>query len=82
MVDFNTYTQLHSDSAAFKRKYQMNDPFVQRMDPSMLETDDPPPKPEIYVFPDTIVGYNLRSKKWGEYSSHLASCESRLNTYS
>jgi hypothetical protein len=68
MVDFNTYTQLHSDSAAFKRKYPHgNDPVTQRMDLSVMEADDPPPSPEIYAFPNTIVGYNLRSKKWGVY---------------
>ncbi|KAF2802194.1 P-loop containing nucleoside triphosphate hydrolase protein [Mytilinidion resinicola] len=29
-----------------------------------MEADEPPPSPEIYAFPDTIIGYNLRSKKW------------------
>lgn len=66
MVDFYTYRQLHSDSIAFKREYcSIDDPEVKRMDPSVMEADEPPQSPEIYAFPDTIIGYNLRSKKWG-----------------
>ncbi|OTB04065.1 hypothetical protein M426DRAFT_73637 [Hypoxylon sp. CI-4A] len=30
----------------------------------MVTSDQPPPKPDIYVFPNTIPGYNLRTKKW------------------
>jgi hypothetical protein len=75
MVDFKTYAQLHSDSGAFKRRYEfINDPMIERMDPSMVEADEPPPKPDIYVFPNTIVGFNLRSKKWGAYIWCLISC--------
>jgi len=66
MIDFDTYRQLHSDSAGFKREYQsINDPKCEHMDPSMMSLDEPPSGAEINVFPRTIIGYNLRSKKWG-----------------
>ncbi|OAL03335.1 P-loop containing nucleoside triphosphate hydrolase protein [Phaeosphaeriaceae sp. SRC1lsM3a] len=29
-----------------------------------MESDEPPPDPEIYVFPATIPAFNLHSKKW------------------
>jgi SpoVK/Ycf46/Vps4 family AAA+-type ATPase len=65
MVDFHTYRQLHSDSFAFKREYTaIDNPNVRRMDPSVMEAEEAPPSPQIYAFPTTIVGYNLRSKKW------------------
>lgn len=31
-----------------------------------LASDTPPSDPYIYLFPDTVPGYNLRSKKWGK----------------
>ncbi|KAH7363720.1 P-loop containing nucleoside triphosphate hydrolase protein [Pyrenochaeta sp. MPI-SDFR-AT-0127] len=34
------------------------------MEASIFEAVDPPPSPEISVFPDTIPAYNLRNKKW------------------
>ncbi|KAI1496448.1 P-loop containing nucleoside triphosphate hydrolase protein [Biscogniauxia marginata] len=65
MIDFHTYEQLHSDSWSFKKSYpSIDDPECERMDASMMSSDEPPPVPEIYVFPKTIVGYNLRNKKW------------------
>lgn len=66
MVDFHTYTQLHSNTYAFKNEYKsIEDAQVTRMDNIAMEADEPPPSPEIYAFPDTIPAYNLRSKKWG-----------------
>lgn len=32
-----------------------------------MASDTPPSDPYIYLFPDTVPGYNLRSKKWGRY---------------
>jgi hypothetical protein len=68
MVDFQTYRQLHSDTFAFKREYDdhTRDPSTSKMDTITMESDDPPTSPEIYVFPRNIIGYNLRSKKWGK----------------
>jgi hypothetical protein len=66
MVDFHTYKQLHSDSAAFRREYEsIDNPNVKRMDLSIMEAEGPPPYPDLYAFPRTLTGYNLRSKKWG-----------------
>lgn len=68
MVDFQTYRQLHSTDYAFKREYKsIEDATVVRMDPSMMEANNPPPSPDIYAFPDKLVAYNLRSKNWGKY---------------
>jgi len=66
MVDFSTYKQLHASSWKSKKQYSSaEDPNVKRMDPVVMETNEPPSSPEIYVFPETIIGYNLRSKNWG-----------------
>lgn len=70
MIDFHTYAQLHSDSHTFKKTYSsIDDPKVKHMDPEAMASDDPPLKPDLYVFPNTIPAYNLRSKKWGKYES-------------
>lgn len=67
MVDFHTYEQLHSDSNNFKKSYPtIDDPNVRRMDSDIMKSEDPPPAPDLYVFPNSIPAYNLRSKKWGE----------------
>ncbi|ETS84852.1 hypothetical protein PFICI_02877 [Pestalotiopsis fici W106-1] len=65
MVDFETYRQLHSSSSTFKMSYpSIDDDKCQRMNPETMASDEPPSAPDIYVFPNTIPGYNLRSKKW------------------
>lgn len=64
MVDFNTYRELHSDSAAFRKPYGLGI----AMDSKIMERDEPPSQPELYLFPPTIIGYNLRRKKWREDS--------------
>ncbi|KAL3605320.1 hypothetical protein FPOAC2_00263 [Fusarium poae] len=65
MVDFNTYKQLHSDSYKFKMAYpSLTNPNRKEMDPALMECDEPPQVPELFVFPSTVVGYNLRHKKW------------------
>lgn len=37
----------------------------QKMSVEDMASETPPSHPYIYLFPDTIPGYNLRSKKWG-----------------
>lgn len=37
-----------------------------RMTTEDMTSETPPSRPYIYVFPDTVPGYNLRSKKWGK----------------
>ncbi|KAJ9605958.1 hypothetical protein H2200_009807 [Cladophialophora chaetospira] len=65
MVDFNTYRQLHSGTYAFREVYgEIDNDDVTRMDLSIMESDEPPPSPDIYAFPATIIGFNLRTKKW------------------
>ncbi|GAP85125.2 putative AAA family ATPase [Rosellinia necatrix] len=67
MIDFETYRQLHSDSANFKRLYANRmGQEANEMDPEVMASDDPPAAPEIYVFPQRATGYNLRSKKWDD----------------
>lgn len=66
MIDFDAYTQLHSDSFGFKREYSsIDNPGCVHMDSSIMKRDEPPSGAEIHVFPRIIHGYNLRSKKWG-----------------
>jgi hypothetical protein len=36
------------------------------MKPEVMALDEPPSAPEIYIFPNTIPGYDLKSKKWGK----------------
>jgi hypothetical protein len=72
MIDFETYRQLHSSSTAFKLSYpSIDDEKHKRMDSDTMESDEPPSAPQIYVFPNTIPGYNLRSKKWGMEFTHV-----------
>jgi hypothetical protein len=73
MVDFHTYKQLHSSEASFKREYSsINNKNLSRIDSSVMESDEPPPDPEIYAFPATIPAFNLHSKKWGEFAVTLS----------
>ncbi|KAI0971024.1 P-loop containing nucleoside triphosphate hydrolase protein [Xylaria arbuscula] len=72
MIDFETYEQLHSDSANFKDIYRkFEDKKSDPMDPEVMASDIPPGAPEIYVFPPKITGYNLRSKKWDDLTVDL-----------
>ncbi|PVH76181.1 AAA family ATPase [Cadophora sp. DSE1049] len=65
VVDFQTYQQLHSSSANFKQRYSsLEAQLCERMDPGIMASEDPPSAPDIYIFPNTIPGYDLRSKKW------------------
>ena len=52
------------------------------MDQIVMEADNPPPSPELYVFPDSINGYNLRSKRWGRFMHPSRTCGSFTNMYS
>ena len=72
MVDFDTYRQLHSDSKGFEREFwTIDDPKVEHMDANKMSCLEPPPGAELNVFPRTIYGYNLRSKKWGKSSNRF-----------
>ncbi|RKL45098.1 hypothetical protein BFJ72_g3748 [Fusarium proliferatum] len=72
MIDFNTYKQLHSDSQKSKVAYSsLTRPDRKEMDAAVMECDDPPDGAELLVFPNTIVGYNLRQKKWQDLQIDL-----------
>ena len=65
MIDFNTYKQLHSDSSNFKTAYaSLKSPDRRVMDASLMHSDEVPGGAQLFVFPNTVVGYNLRQKKW------------------
>ncbi|CAG7561233.1 unnamed protein product [Fusarium equiseti] len=65
MIDFDTYKQLHSDSAKFKTTYAaLIDPKRREMDAALFESDEILERSRLFVFPSTIAGYNLRQKKW------------------
>ena len=67
MIDFDTYKQLHSDSTKFKRAYpQLNKRDRKEMDPKLMHSDEPPAAPHRLVLPSTMIGYNLRQKKWSK----------------
>jgi len=70
MVDFQTYRQMHSDLPSFKRTYPfIDDPTMDLIDKNIMDNDTPPSEPDIYLFPHSVTGYNLRSKKWGKFRS-------------
>ncbi|PGH01801.1 hypothetical protein AJ80_08968 [Polytolypa hystricis UAMH7299] len=60
MVDFSTYKQLHPDSAVFNTPQTRNSTTDNRV----MEENEPPESPNVYLFPPTITGYILRQKKW------------------
>ncbi|KAJ9151974.1 AAA family ATPase [Pleurostoma richardsiae] len=65
MIDYVTYKQLHSDPQTLKKAFpHLNVRDRKEISPEMMELDEPPPFPEGLVFPPTIIGYNLRQKKW------------------
>lgn len=77
MVDFQIYKELHRDSLRFQMLYKdddddddddedSDDRVERRMSSDEMESETPPSGPNIYVFPGTVPGYNLRSKKWGK----------------
>ncbi|KAF4471595.1 AAA family ATPase [Fusarium albosuccineum] len=65
MIDFNTYKQLHLDSPNLKNRYlYLNRVVPDEMDPAVMECEDPPQGHDLFAFPNRLVGYNLREKKW------------------
>ncbi|PLN81396.1 P-loop containing nucleoside triphosphate hydrolase protein [Aspergillus taichungensis] len=58
MIDFPTYKQLHpSDPKVSLEKHK-------EIPPERMDRDEPPSAPELFLFPSTIIGFNLRRKKW------------------
>lgn len=63
MIDYSTYQELHPQS--LDRRVFMPD---SRVEPTFIE-QEAPPEPDIYLLPRTMLGFNLRRKKWGAYSN-------------
>ncbi|GCB27380.1 ATPase family AAA domain-containing protein 3 [Aspergillus awamori] len=61
MIDFPTYLQLHPPEG--QNSKILREPG-EEIPPERMEIDEPPSSPEIFLFPSTVVGYNLRRKKW------------------
>ena len=65
MIDYATYKQLHSDPQTLKKAFpHLHVKNRQEISAETMELDEPPGLPERLVFPNTIIGYNLRLKKW------------------
>ncbi|KAK3361879.1 hypothetical protein B0T24DRAFT_670835 [Lasiosphaeria ovina] len=63
MIDFDTYKKLHADTIKYKTMF-MNQANRREMAPEVMRCNEPPPVPELLIFPSTLVAYNLREKKW------------------
>jgi hypothetical protein len=62
MVDHLTYRKLHAKERSILKRHsgnQASDHVVE------LSEQVGPTWKELYLFPTTIVGFNLRRKKWG-----------------
>jgi hypothetical protein len=60
MIDMKTYKMLHAgareDSAAVEAE----------LDSASMAADELPQEPFVFLLPNEIKGYNLRTKKWGK----------------
>ncbi|KAL6832788.1 hypothetical protein V8C40DRAFT_235978 [Trichoderma camerunense] len=62
MIDFETYKMLH-------RKDE--DKVYTELAPLINDKDQPPPIPELYLFPTKIHGFDLRRKEWTDLEVDL-----------
>ena len=60
MIDFATYRMLHQESKKSTHKAEERD-----FDVDLMIQENPPEDDTINLFPSTLIGYNLRLKKWG-----------------
>ncbi|KAI0475739.1 hypothetical protein GGR56DRAFT_433186 [Xylariaceae sp. FL0804] len=65
MIDFSTYRRLHPESDTEQpetdpRRREQHGTY----DTDIMAEEDPPKNETIYLFPSTLIGYNLRLKKW------------------
>ncbi|KAI8630550.1 AAA family ATPase [Xylariaceae sp. FL1651] len=60
LVSYNDEREL----GGIGERYMVDFQTCERVEFAEMESDNPPAKPKIYVFPSTIPGYNMRSKKW------------------
>ena len=67
MIDTSTYKILHKERMFLERRRTPSD--------RMISESLGPQGSEIYLFPKTIKGYNLRRKKWGKWPTEAAKPE-------
>ncbi|KAL2856642.1 hypothetical protein BJY01DRAFT_242688 [Aspergillus pseudoustus] len=60
MIDLETYRLLHPPLQDLTE----SNPKREEVPPLCMLFDEPPSAPFIYLFPPTIIGYSLSSKKW------------------
>ena len=78
MVDFDTYTKLHPDVKTARTSKAAADGFGKgAIGDDVMERDEPPGEPELLIFPSTLVGYNLRQKRWGTCANAVPSSPPR-----
>lgn len=79
MTDFSTYKELHPNNEYVLRAIRAGHDTIYKAfsgnagrghvsaeTNSALPTDDSEPEPpEVYLFPTSIPGFDLRRKKWG-----------------
>lgn len=62
MIDMTTYKKLHP-----KENTSTESRTHGGLDASAMSQAAPPDKDFLFLLPLTIIGYNLRRKKWGEH---------------
>ena len=60
MIDIETYKTLHPNGVLAQSRHNSD------MKPEVMARDQPPEGETILVFPPSLIGYNLRLKKWGK----------------
>lgn len=65
MIDMATYKRLHLKDAEKRVAPRVTGGRTGNRDSETAE-DLPFDGDEMYLFPPTIIGYNMRVKKWGE----------------
>lgn len=61
MVDFKTFEKLHP------YHHQNTPPADDDIADELQNSGEPPKKPFLLLLPRELKGYNLRTKKWGQY---------------
>lgn len=61
MIDMKTYQKLHSNADGSITS------IYGRLDDGAMSQSAPPDEEFLLLLPQTILGYNLRQKKWGMY---------------
>lgn len=65
MIDFSMYRKLHPEFQETSSHRHTRE-REQKPDTELMNMAELPKDGSINLFPKTIIGYNLRMKKWGE----------------